>query len=87
MGIPKLSRDLAPYSRTVLLGKPSGTVGIECVEKLVIDGPGIVYFIYHRLLAFKLSGLDILDDQPSYTELCIAVRSLLIAIRSQGVQM
>lgn len=87
MGIPKLSRDLAPYSRTVLLGKPSETLGIERVEKLVIDGPGLVYFVYNRLLAIKSSSLNILDIQPSYTEICIAVRSLLIALRSQGVQM
>ena len=87
MGIPKLSRDLAPYSKTVLLGKPSETLGIEYVERLVIDGPGLVYFVHNRLLATHPSGLNVLDVQPSYTEICRAVRSLLIALQAQGVQM
>lgn len=87
MGIPKLSRDLERYRRTVVVGSSASSSDLDHVTSLVIDGPGLVYFVYNRLLATKSPVANPLDNQLSYAEICKAVRSLLIAIRDQGVDM
>ena len=87
MGIPKLSRDLEPYRRTVIVGSSSSNSALDHINALVIDGPGLVYFVYNRLLATKPPTSNPLDAQLSYAEICKAVRSLLFAIRNHGVEM
>ena len=87
MGIPKLSRDLEPYREHVVLGIGCSNPQADRISRLVIDGPGLVYFVYHQLLAMGDRKANPFDAQPSCAEVCETVRSLLLAFQNQGVEM
>ncbi|KKY19781.1 hypothetical protein UCRPC4_g04388 [Phaeomoniella chlamydospora] len=86
MGIPKLSRDLEPYREHVVLGIGCSNPQADRISRLVIDGPGLVYFVYHQLLAMGDRKANPFDAQPSCAEVCETVRSLLLAFQNQGVE-
>lgn len=59
MGIPRLIAYLEPYATPAEL---SGC-------KVIIDGPGLAYHIYYRLLASKSRADNAIYGAPSYAEL------------------
>ena len=89
MGIPRLTGLLHPYSVSTSLGCSNK----ECPKHprsslpLVIDGPGLAYAIYYRLLACKPTHLNALDAQPSYAEIGNATLQFLEQLTECGVAM
>lgn len=59
MGIPRLITYLEPYATPAEL---SG-------GKVIVDGPGLAYHIYHRLLATKPRADNAIYAAPTYAEL------------------
>lgn len=59
MGIPRLITYLEPYATPAELG--------GC--KVIIDGPGLAYHIYYRLLSAKSRADNAILGAPSYAEL------------------
>lgn len=78
MGIPRLIRRLEPYAVPVSL---------KDVDKLIIDGPGLVYYIYYRLLSFADGSLNVFDGSPSYAAICNGVIAFLLEVCAQGVKL
>lgn len=87
MGIRRLRQDVAPYGQHTSLGRRVRGVSAGPVEKVVIDGPALVYFVYYRLLAFKNINLNLLDAQPSYEEISAGVATFLIELQREDVAM
>lgn len=94
MGIPNLTRSLNPHSTPILLCKapdqaPSTTstttTSIKCVPSIIIDGPGLIYHIYHRLLSQKPAHLNAIDAQPSCAEVSAGVVRFLGCLLERGV--
>ena len=89
MGIPRLTSYLQPYFTSTILGCST----LDCCEHgrqstiLVIDGPGLVYAVYYRLLAWKSQSLTALDAQPSYREIGNATVQFLEQLRACGIIM
>lgn len=60
---------------------------------IVIDGPGMAYYIYSRVLAYKSSLIESIDNVPSidvipsYNELGKATLFFLDELRSRGAVM
>lgn len=98
MGIPKLIQTLQPFAERVILGQCSSgsndkrsarSIGSDLlpilrIASVVIDGPSLVYHIYHRLLSFKVSFLSSpssrlhpLQNQPAYSEINRAVLAFI----------
>lgn len=59
MGIPRLITYLEPYATPAEL---SG-------GKVIVDGPGLAYHIYHQLLASKPRADNAIYAAPTYAEL------------------
>lgn len=61
--------------------------------KIVIDGPGLAYYIYFRVLAYKsscmenIAAIPSIDVIPSYDELGKATLVFLDELRSRGAVM
>ena len=89
MGIPRLIGLLNPYSVSVSLGCSNEECSIHprSSSPLIIDGPGLAYAIYYRLLACKPTHLNALDAQPSYNEIGNATLRFLEQLRECGVAM
>ena len=89
MGIPRLRGLLEPYFQPSTLGCNNQ----ECKDHnassklVVIDGPGLAYVIYYRLLAWKSPHLNAIDAQPTYEEICVAVLVFLEVLTSCGLKM
>ena len=71
MGIPRLTGLLQPYSISTSLGCSNRECPLHprSSSPLIIDGPGLAYAMYYRLLACKPIHLNALDAQPSYEEI------------------
>ena len=87
MGIPKLSHDLAQYGELAVFGTVGGSEAQTSVDKVVIDGPALVYFIYYRLLSCVSESIPLLDAQPSYEKIAKTTIQFLTELRSSGVEM
>lgn len=87
MGISYLTRHLLPYAETVSLGGQSDQYEPPQVRAVVIDGPSLVYHVYHRLLAWTESSCDVLDVQPTCDEVSRGVASFLLQLTELGVEM
>jgi len=86
MGIPRLTQDLNPYTERIALGR-GDSQGLFNFQRLIIDGPSLVYFVYNKLLAVKLSHrLAPPGAVPTYLELNNAVLQLLVDLEEQGVE-
>ncbi|KAK2760394.1 hypothetical protein FQN54_002464 [Arachnomyces sp. PD_36] len=94
MGIPHLTRTLLPHSAPILLSpdpnpRPSPSSPSDpppkTIPTLLIDGPGLIYHIHHRLLALKPGHLNALDAQPTCREISEGVVAFLGAVRGRGV--
>ena len=92
MGIPYLLKRLQSYSVSRYLGCDS--IDCECHKlnttvkdpKIIVDGPCLSYFVYHRLLAHKPAILGPIDAQPSYNDIGRGVIALLNRLQSVGLQ-
>ena len=93
MGIPKLIQTLQPFAERVVIG--NSNPGNQCsshdefplsfrMMSVVIDGPSLIYHVYHQLLSLKASHChlgaesrpapkNLFASQPSYTEINQAV--------------
>jgi hypothetical protein len=87
MGISYLTRHLLPYAETISFG-PRNNVESEFSyqQNVVIDGPSLVYDVYHRLLANMHPGCDILDVQPTCNEVSRGVVAFLCKLDTLGVE-
>lgn len=92
MGIPRLTTHIQPYLIPTVLGcsipdceTPSHPQGAQ--QKLIIDGPGLAYYLYYRLLAHKPDSLNGLDALPSYNELGRATLIFLDELQNRHVIM
>ena len=86
MGIPGLRVNLQPYAEPVYLGNGHGVGDQDVIRRIVIDGPGLVYYIYYRLLAWQHRGNSSLQAQPSCRDILAGVCLFLLEIRAQGVK-
>ena len=69
MGIPRLTNRCLPYSIDTIIGCSDPDCGLhKARSSLVIDGPGLAYHLYYRLLSNKPITLNAIDAQPSYEE-------------------
>lgn len=85
MGISYLTRHLLPYAETISFG-PRNNSELPCQQNVVIDGPSLVYDVYHRLLTNMHPGCDILDVQPTCNEVSRGVVAFLCKLDSLGVE-
>ncbi|KIW20308.1 hypothetical protein PV08_00883 [Exophiala spinifera] len=89
MGIARLSQDLLPYAeRTALSASQASQEEPKPVTSLIIDGPSLVYYIYNKLLAYKIStSPTLVAQQPSYEEINQSFTKLLLHLDTQGVEL
>jgi hypothetical protein len=87
MGISYLTRHLLPYAETVSFGSNNNTsLPGPYQQNVVIDGPSLVYDVYHRLLANMHPGCDILDVQPTCNEVSRGFVAFLCKLDKLGVE-
>lgn len=89
MGIPRLTSYLQPYFNSTVLGCSDFDCSIHTrqMTTLIIDGPGLVYAVYYRLLAWKSQSSSVLDAQPSYKEIGNATVHFLEQLSRCGITM
>ena len=92
MGIHRLTSHVQPFLVPTVLGCSTS----DCKRhlspqnestKLIIDGPGLAYYLYYRLLAHKYPQLNGLDGIPSYDELGRAMIIFLEELQRHHVKM
>lgn len=54
---------------------------------MVVDGPGLVYLVYNRLLSWSEGRSNVVDAQPSANEVSIGVMQFLLSLRGLDVRM
>ncbi|PGH29726.1 hypothetical protein GX50_07509 [[Emmonsia] crescens] len=88
MGIRYLTHHLLPHAQTVWLRNTKNNdqsgKNISCV---VVDGPGLVYLVYNRLLSWSEGRSNVVDAQPSANEVSIGVMQFLLSLRGLDVRM
>ena len=89
MGIRRLTSCLEPYSVPGLLGcrdlpcpTHSPQIHSNCV---IIDGPGLAYHVFYRILAHKPESWNALDAMPTYKEVGELTILWLRELRMHGV--
>ena len=66
MGIPRFLGHIRPYGvPTVLCCATANCNEHPKNPMIVIDGPGMAYYIYSRVLAYKSSLIESIDGVPS----------------------
>ncbi|KAK6383398.1 hypothetical protein LTS17_002690 [Exophiala oligosperma] len=90
MGIPRLSQDLLPYAERTTLSSASQSSSqqeTKPITSLIIDGPSLVYYIYNKLLAYKISNSPtLIAQQPSYEEINQCITRFLLDLDARGVE-
>ncbi|KAL9010128.1 MAG: hypothetical protein Q9173_004906, partial [Seirophora scorigena] len=93
MGIPRLTGHLEPYMVPLILGYQTVNFSEDLVKistsltPIIIDGPGLAYHIYNRLLAHRSAYLKGLDAIPSYGEIGRAFITYLDTLKSHNCHM
>lgn len=93
MGIPHLAQLLQPYAVPTVVGcKTPGCerhrLGQGTPERqIIIDGPGLAYHVYNKILAYKPRTLNAVDAIPTYSEIGNAAISFLDELASYGLRM
>jgi hypothetical protein len=83
MGIPRLMKDLLPYTERAIFGpKLESDVAVN-VTALVIDGPSLVYEVYRR----QMRSVPDAKIPLAYNEINEAVVDFLVELQSHGVEM
>ena len=93
MGVPGLLKRFRRYSDPIVFGCNDPECN-ECTSSIgaakgnaIIDGPGLAYFIYYRLIAHMSPSLGAIDYQPSYHVLGRAVVAFLEELEAYGLTM
>ena len=89
MGISRLTRDLASYAEHIQVGRSSedNIDGSRPSEKLVIDGPSLVYHVYNSALVSKASTSAVtINAHPTYQDVNEAVKAYLLTLEKHGIQ-
>ncbi|KAK2810458.1 hypothetical protein FQN50_002947 [Emmonsiellopsis sp. PD_5] len=98
MGIPHLTRRLLPHAQSVTLGTTTTATSNHnsnenetntanpAITTLIIDGPGLVYDIYYRLLSWADESRNPVDAQPSGDDVSVGVMLFLMGVRGCGVR-
>ncbi|PYI15671.1 hypothetical protein BO99DRAFT_341967 [Aspergillus violaceofuscus CBS 115571] len=86
MGILRLKQHLEPFLEAVCLhDRVHPTPGVTTAQHVVIDGPSLVYHVYHRLLSWSHPDLCYPDIQPTCDEVSHGVMLFLLHLTSLGV--
>jgi hypothetical protein len=83
MGIPRLAGHLQAYFQPEALGCKSCK---RMKPSVVIDGPGLLYWIYYRILS-KARAANPFEAQPSYHEVGRTTICYLDGLEEHGVIM
>jgi hypothetical protein len=85
MGIARLTQDLANYAEhlTVGVSDASASYSFSVPQLWVIDGPSLVYHVYNKLLAYKLSQSV---NVPTYAEINTGVHTFLKSLIDHGIE-
>lgn len=78
MGIPHLTALLRPYASTSLWTDEAPGVN------LIVDGPSLAYYIYHRCLSTNLKTKGNFEAIPSYDDVSVDVVAWLEALERFG---
>lgn len=91
MGIPRLTSHLQPYATSTILGcnipDCSHHRQNQKERKIFIDGPGLAYHVYYRVLSHRPTVLNAYDAAPSYAEIGQATIALLGELDLYGLLM
>lgn len=89
MGIPRLTSLLQPYFVPTTIGCSNTDCRSHTQQSnpVVIDGPGLAFVVYYRLLACKPTSLSPIDAQPSYDEIGKAILVFLDGLTHCGLTM
>ncbi|MCJ1472540.1 hypothetical protein MMC13_001189 [Lambiella insularis] len=89
MGIPRLTSLLQPYFLETVIGCSNKDCQSHTHRSrpFVIDGPGLAYVVYYRLLASKPIYVNAVDAQPSYHEIGQAILIFLQNLTHCGLTM
>lgn len=85
MGIPRLSQDLHSFAERIVIGSSSHAYSDLKSERIIIDGPSLVYFVYGRVFLHASPTSDI--ALPTYAEVNAALIYLLDDFNAHGVEM
>ena len=89
MGIRRLTTYLEPYATAATIGCSNSTCSVheDGPTSMVIDGPGLAYHIFYRILAWKPASWHALDALPSYKEIGDATLLFLQELSKHGIVM
>ena len=93
MGIPHLAQLLQPYAVSTVLGCKTPACKKHKLQQgilereIIIDGPGLAYHVYYKILAHKPRTLNAVDAIPSYSEIGNATITFLDELVSYGLRM
>lgn len=86
MGIAHLKQHLQPYASGVWLGtRQAAPAGVKQIASVVIDGPSLVYHVYHSLFSKMEERFNAVDIQPSNDEVSIGTMRFLLLLRDLNV--
>lgn len=92
MGIPHLTRLLQPHAIPTVVGcktpqcKKHRFQRGASLQQIIIDGPGLAYHVYQKILDQKPRTINALDAMPTYSELGYATIALLNELESYGLK-
>lgn len=93
MGIPRLTSYIAPYAVTTVLGcdKPRcqqhSPLVVGRSNKVIVDGPALVYAIYDRLTVQEVDHVNVLAAVPTYDEVGQAALAFLSELEKCSIIM
>ena len=87
MGIRKLAQDLSPYARPVAIGHSKIEHDMPVIDKVVIDGPALVHYIYFQLAKEKQDDFPSVISQPLYSTICSRVKDFIATLQEHQVNM
>ncbi|KAL9022979.1 MAG: hypothetical protein Q9196_007444, partial [Gyalolechia fulgens] len=92
MGIRRLAGHLQPYSVSSILGSNPDTISVNDdaearipSSNVIVDGPGLAYHIYYKILAAKPSSVNAFNAQPSYADIGEALLAYLDLFEKNGL--
>ncbi|PGG97309.1 hypothetical protein GX51_07404 [Blastomyces parvus] len=87
MGIPYLTQHLLTYAQTTWLRNAKNhDPDARTISSVVIDGPGLVYHVYNRLLTWSEPRFNVVEAQPSANEVSIGVMQFLLCLKGLDVR-
>jgi hypothetical protein len=91
MGIRNLTKDLQQFLEPAVLDGTASTLTVNDdevrISRIVIDGPSLVYHVFHGLL-WQITTTEISSGLvPTYADVIRGVKSFLGEVRGRGVEM